>query len=74
MGNCIKNPIKGITKNLNESSPLLSNIDKLQKITNKEICAVCEKSCHILLEIKDSKYPNLSNMVYCKSCKEKLGY
>ena len=80
MGNCLKvvknNNIennKNIENN-NESSALLPNIENLKKISNKEICAICEKRSKNLIEIKDTRFPNLSNMVYCVKCKTNLGY
>lgn len=80
MGNCIKvvknNNIKNNKniENYNENSALLPNIENLKKISNKEICAICEKRSKILIEIKDKRFPNLSNMVYCVKCKTNLGY
>ena len=70
----MRNPIKDTDKNLNEASPLLSNFDKLQKISNKEICAVCEKSNTTLVRIKDNNHPCISQLAYCTKCKKNLGY
>tara|TARA_Y100000996_G_C22047684_1_gene447736 strand:- start:218 stop:469 length:252 start_codon:yes stop_codon:yes gene_type:complete len=83
MGNCIRS-VKSTKKSLNdgfsennilnEESPLLPNLNKLNKIFNKEICAVCETEHRFLTKIIDRNHPGLSNMVYCNKCKKILGY
>ena len=80
MGNCLKTSemIDNKINETDESSPLLPNllpnINKLNKIYKKEICAICEEKSSNLTIIKDPKYPRLSEMVYCKKCRENLGY
>ena len=87
MGNCIKgikfnNLLKNKTPTdkfsednmLNEESPLMPNFNRLNKIFNKEICAICETKYGALTKIDDRKQPGLQNMVYCKKCKQIMGY
>ena len=87
MGNCIKGiKFNNLLKNkpptdkfqdddiLNEESPLMPNINRLNKIFNREICAICETKYGELTKIDDRKKPELQNMVYCKKCKQIMGY
>lgn len=51
-----------------------SNMDILKKISNKEICAICEKYDKNLQGIKNIKIKKLSGLVFCERCKIKLGF
>ena len=78
MGNCIfykekkSYPKRERACDEYEASPLMPNINRLQQICEKEICALCEQKSNSLEIISENE--SISNIVFCLECRIKLGY